>query len=460
MSDLPTLPAHILLQRLREGSLTSARLVEAVYDRIARLNPVHNAIVSLRPLAEVVEEARQADAAPSAGPLHGLPFAIKDLSQTKGLRTTMGSPLFAEDIPTSDALHVARIRKAGAIIIGKTNTPEFGLGSHTYNTVFGATGNAFDSTRSAGGSSGGAAVAVALGLVPMADGSDFGGSLRNPAGWNNIFGYRPSQGLVPAVPSADPFFGQLATDGPMARNIRDLHLLLTVQAGYDPRAPLSLPDQDLSITPRDFAQCRVGWLGDLGGHLPFEDGILATCENALATSRMEAVTPDTDFEELWQAFVTLRHFNLSARLSPLHADLAKRALLKPEARWEVEGFLALTANDILQASMTRAKWYARILSLFDRFDILALPSAQVHPFAIGHDWPKSIAGRRMDSYHRWMEVVAPATLSGCPVLNVPAGFVDGMPVGLQLIGRPRGDRELLGFGLGYEARLTAPTGIF
>lgn len=463
------------------GAAELSRLVQArtasCYDitldflgRIDSLNPVHNAIISLRPRDEILAEASAADEMLSrhcpTGPLHGLPIAIKDLSMTKGLRTTFGSPIYANFVPEMDSLSVERLRSAGALIIGKTNTPEFGLGSHTYNPVFGITRNAFDASKSAGGSSGGAAVAVALRMLPVADGSDFGGSLRNPAAFNNIFGFRPSQGLVPNWPAADSFFSQLGTEGPMARSVEDLAFLLDVQAGYEPRAPLSIERPAASFVQSCHEQIgpsRIGWLGDLGGHLVFEPGIIDLCETALNTMTdiectIEPVLPNFDFEALWGCFTTLRQFNLSARLKPLYDDPAKRALLKDEAQWEVEGCLSLSAIDILNASQTRTAWYATMLELFQTYDFLAIPSAQVFPFDADLHWPEMIGDRKMDSYHRWMEVVALATLSGCPVVNVPVGFRNGLPMGMQLIGRPRTDARLLSLARSYEMILPFKTG--
>lgn len=456
---------------VHQGSVSSREIVTAFLDRIEALNPVHNAIVSLRAREDILDDADMADRAFArggvGGPLHGLPIAVKDLSLTKGLRTTFGSPLYADFIPDVDSLSVERLRKAGAIIIGKTNTPEFGLGSHTYNPVFGVTRNAFDPRRTAGGSSGGAAVAVALRMLPVADGSDFGGSLRNPAAFNNIFGFRPSQGRVPAWPAIDGFFSQLGTDGPMARNVEDLAFLLDVQAGYDQRSPLSL-ERSVSSYAASLkggpSEMRIGWLADLGGHLPFEPGILTLCETALRGMEsigctVEPVTPRFDFEALWRAFVVLRQFNMSARLKPIYDDPEKRALLKPEARWEVEKCLELKATDILIATQTRTAWYAAILDLFEHYDYLAIPSAQVFPFEAEKHWPDNINGKAMDSYHRWMEVVALATLSGCPVINIPAGFKDHLPMGLQIIGKPRADIDVLRLAKSYEDILVFETGV-
>lgn len=457
------------LARLVRGRQASSReIVAAFLDRIAALNPRHNAVVSLRPREELLRQAEAADAVTASGvalgPLHGLPLAVKDLADTAGLATTYGSPIYADFVPQADSLLVERLKAAGALIIGKTNTPEFGLGSQTYNSVFGTTRNAFDPALTAGGSSGGAAVAVALGMLPAADGSDYGGSLRNPAAYNNIFGLRPSQGRVPAWPAADPYFGQLGTDGPMARTVEDLALLLQVMAGPDRRAPLSLDAGSAGFGDlASPAAPRIGWLGDLGGHLPFEPGILDLCETALRSmnaigARVEAVTPRFDFEALWRSFVVLRQFNLLARLQPLHADPRTRALLKPEAVWEVERGLALSAAAVSDAIQVRGRWYAEICRLFGSFDALAIPSAQVFPFAADIPWPRAIGVRAMDSYHRWMEVVAPATLSGCPVVSVPAGFCDGRPMGVQLIGPPRADAALLALARACEAILPFRTG--
>ncbi|MBX3577613.1 MAG: amidase [Rhizobiaceae bacterium] len=456
------MPAVELAEAIRARTLSSREVVGAYLDRIDAVNGKVNAIVSLRPRDAILRDADAADAAIASGTggaLTGLPIAIKDLALTKGLRTTFGSPIFRDHIPVEDELFVERLRAAGAIIVGKTNTPEFGLGSHTYNPVFGATANAFDPVLSAGGSSGGAAVALALDMMPLADGSDFGGSLRNPAGWNNVYGLRPSQGLVPAGPTNDAFLAQMGIEGPMGRSVADVALLLSVQAGHDPRAPMSFDGGDLRSTgmpPRGF---KVGWLGNLGGHLPMENGVLALCEEALARleaegASVEPVLPVFDFEALWNAFMTLRHATSGAGLKEHFDDPARRALLKPEAVFEVEGALRLSAIDVHAATVKRTAWYQTMLSLFERFDVLALPSAAVFPFDINAHWPKEIAGRTMTSYHRWLEVCSYATLAACPAVSVPAGFdARGRPMGLQLIGPPRSDRALLDIAALYEQAL-------
>ena len=454
------MPAIELAAAIRGKTLSSREVTTAFLDRIDSLNGQVNAIVSRRDRAAILADADLADAAVArggrTGALHGLPVAIKDLAMTKGLRTTFGSPIFADFVPDADDFFVERMRAAGAIVIGKTNVPEFGLGSNTYNPVFGATLNAFDPALTAGGSSGGAAVALALDMVPIADGSDFGGSLRNPAAYNNVFGFRPSQGTVPAGPELEFFHSQIGVEGPMGRNVADVALLLGVQAGYDARAPLSHGERRSYLDGLDRAAGgRVGWLADLGGHLPMEDGILGLCSNALerfedAGFRTESVTPDFDLPALWQAFVTLRQATSGCNLK-LHCDAGRQALLKPEALWEAEGAGRLTAVDVHTASTVRSSWYRTVLALFDRFDVLALPTAQVFPFAVTTHWPDQVAGRAMDTYHRWMEVSSYASLAGCPAINVPVGFdTQGRPMGMQFIGRPREDHELLRIAATYE----------
>ena len=463
--DICRLSAVNLADRIRRKDLSVREVVAAFLDRIETVNPLVNAIVSPRDRADILDEADRADAhlarGGHAGSLFGLPIAIKDLASTTGLRTSFGSPIFADFVPQEDDFFVERIREAGAIIIGKTNVPEFGLGSNTYNNVFGPTLNAFDPALTAGGSSGGAAVALALDMVPLADGSDFGGSLRNPAAWNNVYGFRPSQGLVPGGPDFEVFHAQMGVEGPMGRNVADMALLLDVQAGYHPQAPLSYEKQGSFLEGLGTAMAggRVAWLGDLGGHLPIEPGILDLCEAALgrfaeAPFVTEPLLPDFDFEALWQAFVTLRQASSGCALKTHYDDPAKRALLKPEAIWEVENAMRLTAPQIRAASVIRTSWHRALLSIFDRYDLIALPTAQVFPFDVGTHWPREVAGRAMDSYHRWMQVSAYATLGGCPAVNVPVGFdAKGRPMGMQLIGRPRGDLAVLRAAVAYEATL-------
>jgi amidase len=337
--------------------------------------------------------------------------------------------------------------------------PEFGLGSQTTNPVFGATRNAWDPSRTAGGSSGGAAVALALRMLPAADGSDMGGSLRNPAGWANVVGFRPSPGVVPSGPAPEAFLGGLSVEGPMARTVGDAALLLSVFAGRDPRDPRSVElDAERFAGPLDADQrgVRVAWVGDWDGHLPTEPGVLELCSAALGAleslgCRVERALPPFPAEELWQAWVTLRHWLAGSALA-IHAHRAQTwALLKPEAQWEVEGMRRLSALDVFRASEVRTAWHGALLAFFARYDAIAAPTAQVFPFPVELLWPREIAGRALDTYHRWMEVVVPWTMAGCPVAAVPAGFdARGLPMGLQLVGPPGADLRVLELARAYE----------
>lgn len=463
-SDILAMTAIDLAAAIRKRDVSSREVMAAHLARVDALNPKFNAIVSRVDDDQLLREAaaQDEDAVKGRfrGALHGFPHAVKDTAPAKGIAHTQGSPLLRHNIATADSLVVARMRAAGAIFTGKTNVPEFALGSHSFNPVFGATRNAYDPRKSAGGSSGGSAVALALRMMPLADGSDFGGSLRNPAAWNNVFGFRPSFGRVPSAPSSDVFGQTFATSGPMARTVRDAALLLSVQAGSDPRAPFSLKD-DPSIfakpLDRDWRGRRIGWLGNLGGALPMEPGVLETCEKALAAFRaigmqVDAATLDEPAEAMWRTAVTLRHWSVGADLLPYADDPAKRPQMKAEALWEVEGYRKLSAIDITRAQMGRTRIYEAFRKAFETFDFLVLPSAQVFPFAIDLRWPAEIAGRKMDSYHRWMEVTLPVTMAGLPALSVPAGFggAQGLPIGMQIIGPNHADLAVLQMGHAYE----------
>jgi amidase len=462
-NELVAANALQLSQWIRLRQVSCREVMSAFLGHIERMNTPANAIVSLREPATLFAQADERDAQLARGEycgwMHGMPQAPKDLTATAGIVCTQGSPLLRNEVPKADALMAARIRAKGAIFIGKTNTPEFGLGSNTYNTVFGTTLNAYDPSRSAGGSSGGAAVALALRMLPVADGSDMMGSLRNPAGWNNVFGFRPSHGRVPCVPAQDLFFSQLSCVGPMGRSVPDIAMLLCAQAGYDARAPLSIredPAQFVGSLERDFEGARIGWLGNYDGYLAMEDGVLAQCESALKDfeligCKVEAARPDYSMEQLWQTWLTLRHFSLAGTLGAIYRDPEKRARLKPEAQWEVEGGMRLSGEDVWTATVARSQWYNALLTLFERYDFLALPSAQVFPFDASEHWPKTIAGRTMDTYHRWMEVVIGASLAGLPVINVPVGFnFQGLPMGVQVIGKPYTDLAVLQLAHAYD----------
>jgi amidase len=461
--DIVTMDGAALSRAIHARHLSCVEVMTAYLAHIERLNGRVNALVALQPPDQLLNQARERDAQLARGeymgPLHGIPHAVKDLQPVKGIRTTQGSPIFKDFVPTTDSLMVERLRNAGAIFIGKTNTPEFGLGSHTYNPVYGITRNAYDQSRSAGGSSGGAAVALALRMVPFADGSDFGGSLRNPSGWNNVLGFRTSIGRVPRD-SRDTWLPSMSVTGPMARNVTDLALLLSVQAGYDARAPLSI-DGDGSLFRRHFEkECkgkRIAWGGDLSGAMPCEPGVLEVCETAAKTferlgCHVDEAHPDFDFDALWHAVVQLRGWLEGAGLLAYYQDPVKRALLKPEAIFEVETGLKLSAYDITAASVIRTEWYQVMRRFFERYDFLVLPTAQTFPFPADIHWPDMIAGKKMETYHEWMKGTLLVTMSGCPSLAVPAGFnAQGLPIGIQIIGPNRRELDCLSLGYAYEA---------
>lgn len=457
MTDILDMNAHAVSDALKAGTLSAVDLMAATLDRITAENGAVNAIVSLRDRDVLLAEAALADAAPRKGWLHGIPVAVKDLADVAGLPTSMGSPALAGRVAQRSEIAVQRLQDAGAIIIGKTNTPEFGLGSHTYNPVFGATQNAIVPGLSAGGSSGGAAVALARGMVCVADGSDMMGSLRNPAGWNGVYGMRPTWGRVPSEPAGETFLHQLATAGPMARCPRDLAHLLEVQVGPDPRQPHGLAAEvfhdclDANLKGR-----RIGWLGDWGGAYPMEPGVLDHCAAQVARltdlgCEVEALDAPFDATALWDAWITLRSWSVSTGLSALYDSPKTRDQLKPEAIWEIERGRVLAATDIQKASLIRSAWFRKAAQLFDHYDALVLPTAQCWPFDVALDWPKQIGGVQMDTYHRWMEVVVPASLIGLPAVAVPAGVNDAdLPMGLQFMGRSRDDLGMLQLAQGWH----------
>jgi amidase len=461
-SGIVMLDALTLADAIRSRQISCVEVMTAYLDHIEKINPRVNAIVALqdRPalLAQSEERDRQVKRGELLGPLHGFPHAAKDLEPVKGIRTTLGSPIYKDFVPASDGIMVERLRKAGAIFIGKTNTPEFGLGSHTYNPVYGATRNAYDQSRSAGGSSGGAAVSLALRMLPVADGSDFGGSLRNPAGWNNVFGFRTSLGLVPAS-ALDGFFPSMSVVGPMARNVPDLSMLLSVQAGYDARVPLSLVADASAFQRRlesDLKGKRIAWSGDFRGYLPFEPGVLDVCKSALKVFEsmgcvVEESQPDYPLESVWRAFLTLRAWQSGGSLLSYYNDPKKRPLLKPEAIFEVESGLKLTAFDVSAALAVRSEWYQAVRRFFDKYDYFIVPTAQLFPFDVNLHWPQEIAGMRMTTYHEWMKCVLPITMSGCPALAAPAGFSSGgLPIGIQIVAPIHAELACLQLAFAYD----------
>jgi amidase len=463
--SITDLDATALSQAIHGRRISCREVMQAYLARISRVDAAFNAIVNRAGDEALLLQADECDArlasAESRGWLHGIPQAIKDLSHAVGFPSTCGSRLLADAMPARDSLMTARMKAAGCIVIGKTNVPELGLGSHTFNDVFGPTRNAWDTGVTAGGSSGGAAVALAQRMLPVADGSDFMGSLRNPAAWNHVFGLRPSQGRVPFLPAADIWLSQLGTEGPMARSVRDLARLLETQAGFDARSPLSIAASfgRVALPPdtRSLKGLRIAWLGDLRGHLPMEDGLIERHERALKVMEregaiVEPIAPPFDVNAVWGAWLAWRRALVAPRVAVLLAKPGARDAIKPEALWEHDQAQTLSATDFMAASEERSRLHQQMHELFDRVDVVALPATQCWPFPVEWRWPKSIAGREMDTYHRWMECTIYATFAGLPAISVPVALhANGRwPAGLQLIGASQGDAKLLQIAAGYE----------
>jgi amidase len=443
-------------------TVSSVEVMRAVLAQIAAHNPAHNAIVALQDGDRLLAQAKAMDAQLAAGavpgPLFGLPWAVKDLAAVIGIRSTSGSLLYKDNIPTSEGIMVQRLRAAGALFIGKTNAPEFGLGSHTINRVYGPTRNAYDRTKSAGGSSGGAGAALALRMVPLADGSDFGGSLRNPAVWNNVFGFRPSIGVVPSE-GAEQWISRMSVSGPMARTVADLGLILSVQAGRHPGVLQSLPVDARSLAgplEADHKGVRIGWLGDWGGQVPHDPAVLEICQRALPVFRamgceVTEARVDHPIEPVWQALQTLRSWVSGTGLQRFADDPATRDLIGPQAHWEIANSRAITGAQVLAASTVRTAWTRAVDSLFATHDFLIAPAVQLLPFPVEQLWPTQVAGRTMRSYHEWMLGTFLATMTGLPALAAPAGFsAEGLPAGIQIIGRREADLACLKLAHAYE----------
>jgi len=442
---------------LRGREISARELLDAHLQRIERLNPGVNAVVTLD--AEGARAAADAaDAALAAGqdvgPLHGLPVAHKDTHATGGLRTTWGSPLHVDTVPLRDELIVARYQAAGAVRLGKTNVPEFAAGSHTYNTVFGATHNPYRHGLSAGGSSGGAAAALAAGFVPLADGSDMGGSLRNPAGFCNVVGLRSTPGRVPTWPTSMGW-SQLSVQGPMGRTVADVALQLSVVAGADPRVPISLSDDPAGFAaalPERLDGLRVAWAPDLGGRVSVDPAITSVLASSVAVfeslgASVEEACPDLSGAD--DVFGTLRAWIFDTNYS----DLARRVpeKVKESIRWNAEMGAKLTGADLARAEVAHTKLYERMVAFFERYDVLLAPTTQVLPFPVELEYPTDIGGVPQDNYLEWMRSCTIISATGCPALSVPGGFTDdGLPVGLQVIGAPRADRRVLEVGYAFE----------
>ncbi len=461
MADLCDHDAVTLAGMLRRREVSAREVVTAHARRIEALDGIINAVVT-RSLEVALGKAGRADAELARGGepglLHGLPVAHKDLADTAGVRTTYGSVLFAGHVPDRDDLVVARMAGAGAISLGKTNTPEFGAGSHTVNPVFGATRNPWDPSRSAGGSSGGAAAALAARMICLADGSDLGGSLRNPASFCNVVGLRPAPGRVPSWP-VDDVADVLGVAGPMARTVADVALLLAVLAGPDPRVPLALdapvpvtgPGQLPDLLARDLRGVRVAWSDDLG--LPVEPAVravLAPARQVLADLGCEVIDAAPDLSGADDVFRTRRAFRFATFLGPLLREHPGQ--LGDNVRWNIERGMELTVADLSRATMAHAALAERVSEFWDRVEVLACPVTQVAPFDVTLDWVHEIDGQPQRTYLDWMASAYLISVTGLPAISVPAGFTpDGLPVGLQLVGRRRADWQLLSVAHAFEA---------
>jgi amidase len=449
---------------VRSRDISARELMDLHLARIAERNPELNAIVSLdeeraRAGALAADEVLASGA--DVGPLHGLPFAFKDTHAVAGWRTTYGSPLRADHVPEADELIVERVRRAGVVVIGKTNVPEFAAGSHTFNTVFGLTRNPVDPTRSAGGSSGGAACALASGMVPLADGSDMGGSLRNPASFCGVVGLRPSLGRVPEW----PLYNQWETTsvgGPMARNVGDLALLLSVMAGPDPRAPQALGDPGTTFAPPlsgSLAGLRVALSVDLGGAFEVDDDVAAVVEGTaplFAAAGATVAQAHPDLTEADDTFRTLRAWHLQAKLGPLLAE--HPTSFKKSLADNIALGATLSGADVARAYTQRTTLSDRMRDFFTSYDVLVLPVSQVPPFPADQEYPTAINDRPMDTYLDWMRAAYLITVTGCPAISVPAGTTpSGLPVGIQIVAPHGRDRFLLEIAAAFEGLTAVPS---
>jgi amidase len=455
-SALCYLTATELALKIRSGEISAVETMEAHLAQIEKVNPQVNAIVTFLP-EMAMEEAQMADkkmaTGTEVGPLHGLPVAHKDLVPTKGIRTTFGSPIFQDFIPDQDALLVQRIRNAGGISLGKTNTPEFGAGSQTFNQVFGVTKNPYDLSKTCGGSSGGAAVSVACRMLPFADGSDLGGSLRNPTNFCNVVGFRPSVARVPSWPN-ESGWNSFAVDGPIARTVEDTALMLSVLAGPDGRSPICLPESGAVFQQsleRNLKGIRIAWSADLGG-LPVDSRVTETLEGQREIFEdlgciVEEGFPDfTDADEIFKTFRAW-YFELKlASLLPEHREKMKETVI-----WNIESGIKLSDPELGRAEVKRTALFHRVREFMQNYDFLALPVSQVPPFPLEQEYVSEINGIKMETYRDWMRSCYYITVTGQPAISVPSGFTeDGLPVGLQLVGRPQDDLGLLQLAHAFE----------
>jgi amidase len=455
--DLCFMNARELASLIRARKVSAREVMTAHLNQINRINPRVNAIVAKLDDEKCLSLADAADQrvakGEEVGPLHGLPIAFKDLQPAVGFPFTRGSLIYKDTMPAEDSLLVGRLRNAGAIPIGKTNVPEFGMGSHTYNKVYGTTLNPYDLTKSAGGSSGGAGVALATGMLPIADGSDLGGSLRNPGNFNNVIGMRPTVGLVPIAPNAFPLLG-FSVEGPMARTVSDVAFLLSVMAGPDPRDPGCYPS-DPSVfrgnLERPFRGTRIAWCPDLGG-LPLDPGVRTTLDRQRkAFESLGCVVEDAcpDLAGADTIFLTIRRFRSAAVYAPLLAS--HREQMKPEAIGEIESGLALTSAQVAAAMIQHGQLLDRMRRFQEQYEFMVCAVNQVPPFDAKLDWPKTINGVTMDAYTAWMKSAYWITVTFCPAISVPAGFTaEGLPVGIQIVGRHREDFAVLQLAQAFE----------
>ena len=456
--------AITVCRELQTGNVSAEELMQNVYDRINFINPEVNAIVNLLPRKEALDLARQADKIPitERGPLHGLPMAMKDSVAVKGFPTTVGFRPFAERIETQDSPLAERMRKAGVIFIGHTNMPEFGLGSNTFNSVFGATHNPYDLSKTAGGSSGGAAAALATDMLPLADGSDMGGSLRNPASFCNVVGFRPSIGRTQKN-LGSAWYGRLITTGPMAKTVQDTALLMSVMSGSDISDPLNLSDSD-----EDFLEALIPHkinknnplkvaVSPCLGELPIDRQVVDIIHSAGDTFKnlgAEITYADPPLEGAMEAFQIQRAVGLRGLGKMLDQSVDNwRQYAKETVIWNIEKGQSLSIDEMIKAEMIRTNIYADIASFFEEYDVLLLPSAQVPPFDLSKEWVEEIEGTKLDTYIDWMSVCCMITVTGLPAISVPGGFTkEGLPVGVQLVGKPRGDLELLKIAHFFESK--------
>jgi amidase len=455
-TDICFTPAAELARRMRAKDLSAQEVMIAHLTQIERVNPKVNAIVTLLP-ERALAGARAADTAlargDAVGPLHGLPVAHKDLFPTKGIRTTSGSPIFCDFVPDQDALIVERLRRAGAITIGKTNTPEFGAGSQTFNPVFGTTLNPYDTTKTCGGSSGGAAVALACRMLPIADGSDMGGSLRNPAGFCNVVGLRPSPGRVPSWPDLAGWF-TLSVDGPMARTVADVALMLSAIAGPDPRSPIAIAEPGSLFArslERDFAGTRIAWSRDLGG-LPVDVRVTAALDgqrHVFDALGCPVEDNEPDFTDADEVFKTLRAWRFELALGELletHRDQLKDTVI-----WNIEAGRRLTGPQLGRAERLRTSLYYRVREFMETYEFMILPVSQVPPFDVAQPYVTEINGVRLETYIDWMRSCYYISVLGLPAISVPCGFTpEGLPVGLQIVGRHQDDWGVLQLAYAFE----------